>query len=217
LAGKAANYFEKTAREASDRLSAEKTTVADRECLVEPGPSLRPVIPGGVRGDFKQVAVGFGGQADETPWSYQFLLDRVLRGDFVKRVIDRQTLIVGAGEARSNCWISNLTWPPPWRRAWLRWARSMRMRGIASAATSKTARARQTSGFDAHQPHAVSCSSAVGCTVFAAAAFVRHLRGGQAAKLLARRWQQQHRSVLPETLVQPSVRQHLLRIDDGEP
>jgi len=88
LAAKAANYFEETAREGSGRISAGKSMTAGRDLVIEPGPGVRPVIPGPARGDVQQAGGLFGGQANEIPQLHQFRLGRVLRGKLIEGLID---------------------------------------------------------------------------------------------------------------------------------
>ena len=63
--------------------------IADRDFVIEPGPGMRPVIPGGARGDVQQAGGFLDGQAGEVPQLYQLRLDRVLRGELIESVIDR--------------------------------------------------------------------------------------------------------------------------------
>ena len=62
---------------------------ADRDLVIEPGPGMRPVIPGRAWRDVQQAGGFFGRQADEIPQLDQFRFDRVLRGELIEGVIDR--------------------------------------------------------------------------------------------------------------------------------
>ena len=57
--------------------------------MIEPVPGVRPVIPGRAGGYLQQRGCVFDRHAGEIAQLYQFSFDRILRGEFIERVVDR--------------------------------------------------------------------------------------------------------------------------------
>ena len=62
--------------------------------MIKPGPRVCPVIVRGAGGDVQQRGGFVDGQPGEIAEFYQFRFNRILCGELIERVIDRQELIV---------------------------------------------------------------------------------------------------------------------------
>src|ERR1044071_155147 len=76
--------------------------VAGPDFVVEPGPGGRPIVPGRARGDVQPTGGVLAGQAGEISQFYQLRLDRVLPRELIKRLVDRQKLVVGVRRGDVN-------------------------------------------------------------------------------------------------------------------